>query len=131
MAGDTVLTAALVEQGGDPCKPHHHAPRARATGGGSTGPSPFVPAGMLADAVVVSARTDDGVGLFVVDPDRPGVSRRPQEATSRQIEAELELSGVVVGPDGVLVTGPARCRRAAVAARARRGRAVPVRGGRL
>ena len=63
------------------------------TGWRLDGTKSFVPAGMVAGAIVVSARTDDGIGLFVVDPTAPGVSRRAQEATSRQIEAELELTG--------------------------------------
>ena len=105
VAGDVVLTAALVEQGGDPASPTTTATR-HGDGWRLEGTKAFVPAAMVAHAIVVSARTDDGVGLFVVDPTAPGVTRRPQEATSRQIEAELELSGVVVGPDDVLVTGP-------------------------
>ena len=106
VAGDVVLSAALVEQGGDPFSPHTTATR-QGDGWRLDGTKSFVPAGMIAQAVVVSARTDDGIGLFVVDPSATGVSRRGQEATSRQIEAELELSGVVVGPGEVLVTGPA------------------------
>ena len=105
VAGDVVLSAALVEQGGDPVRPTTTATR-QGDGWRLDGTKSFVPAGMLAHTVVVSARTDDGIGLFVVDPTAPGVSRRPQEATSRQIEAELELSGVEVGPEAVLVTGP-------------------------
>ncbi|HLN41506.1 MAG TPA: acyl-CoA dehydrogenase family protein [Acidimicrobiales bacterium] len=105
VAGDVVLSAALVEQGGDPANPTTTA-TAQGDGWRLDGTKSFVPAGMIANAVVVSARTHDGIGLFVVDPAAPGVVRRPQEATSRQIEAELELSGVEVGPDGVLVTGP-------------------------
>ncbi|MGA2522250.1 MAG: acyl-CoA dehydrogenase family protein [Acidimicrobiales bacterium] len=107
VAGDVVLSAALVELGGDP-----YAPRTTATRQGEgwrlDGTKSFVPAGMLASAVVVSARTEDqGVGLFVVDTAAAGVTRRPQEATSLQIEAELELDGVVVGAADALVTGPA------------------------
>ncbi len=104
VAGDAVLTAALVEQGGDPYSPHTTA-TPEGDGWRLDGTKSFVPAGMFAQAVVVSALTPDGVGLFVVDPTATGVARRPQEATSRQIEAELELSGVVVGPGDVLVTG--------------------------
>ncbi len=106
VAGDVVLTAALVEPGGDPFNPHTTATR-QADGWRLDGTKAFVPAGMFADAIVVSARTDDGIGLFVVDPTAPGVARRAQEATSRQIEAELELSGVMVGAGDVLVAGPA------------------------
>jgi alkylation response protein AidB-like acyl-CoA dehydrogenase len=105
VAGDQILTAALVEQGGDPADPHTTATR-QGDGWRLDGMKSFVPGGMLAHAIVVSARTDDGVGLFVVDPATAGVSRRPQEATSRQIEAEMELAGVEVGPADVLVTGP-------------------------
>ena len=106
VAGDLVLSAALVEQGGDPFEPATTATR-DGDGWRLDGTKSFVPAGMVAHAIVVSARTDDGIGLFVVDPAAPGVSRQVQEATSRQIEAEMELSGVVVGPGEVLVTGPA------------------------
>ena len=106
VAGDLVLSAALVEQGADP-----EDPRTTATPQGDgwrlDGTKSFVPAGMVAGAIVVSARTDDGIGLFVVDPTAAGVTRRAQEATSRQIEAELELAGVVVGAGDVLVVGPA------------------------
>ena len=105
VAGDQILTAALVEPGGDPATPYTTATR-QGDGWRLDGMKSFVPAGMLAHAIVVSARTDDGIGLFVVDPAGPGVTRRPQEATSRQIEAELELAGVVVAPGDVLVAGP-------------------------
>jgi 3-oxocholest-4-en-26-oyl-CoA dehydrogenase beta subunit len=104
VAGNLVLTAALVEQGGDPAEPRTTASH-QGEGWRLDGTKSFVPAGMVAGAVVVSARTDDGIGLFVVDPAAPGVTRRAQEATSRQIEAELELSGAVVGPGDVLVAG--------------------------
>ena len=106
VAGDLVLSAALVEQGGEPFNPTTTAKR-EGDGWRIDGTKSFVPAGMVAHAIVVSARTDDGIGLFVIDPAAPGVSRQAQEATSRQIEAEMELSGVVVGPGDVLVTGPA------------------------
>jgi acyl-CoA dehydrogenase len=106
VTGDLVLTSALVEPGGDPFRP-----RVSAVRDGDRwllrGEKTFVPAGMLAGALVVSAATDDGVGLFVVDPTVPGVSRRSQEATSRQIEAHVTFDGVEVGPDDVLVTGAA------------------------
>ena len=104
VGGDLVLSAALVEEGGDP----YHPLTAATRDGGAwriDGAKSFVPAGMLAGALVVSARTDDGIGLFVVDAAAPGVTRRPQEATSHQIEAEVELAGVVVGPGDVLVAG--------------------------
>jgi alkylation response protein AidB-like acyl-CoA dehydrogenase len=105
VAGDTILTAALVEPGGDPWKPNLRATRQ----GGSwqlDGTKAEVPVGMIADAVVVTARTEDGaVALFIVDPATAGITRRAQEATSWQIEAEMEFSGVTVGPEALLVEG--------------------------
>jgi 3-oxocholest-4-en-26-oyl-CoA dehydrogenase beta subunit len=106
VTGDAVLTAALVEEGGDPFQPAVTATPVEA-GWRLDGTKSFVPAGMVADAVVVSARSGEHVGLFVVDTASPGLVRRAQEATSRQIEAELELGGVVVGQDAELVSGQA------------------------
>ncbi|HUI04317.1 MAG TPA: acyl-CoA dehydrogenase family protein [Acidimicrobiales bacterium] len=106
VAGDVVLSAALVEHGGDPARPRLAATR----DGGRwrlEGAKSFVPAGMTAGALVVSARADDGVGLFVVDAGAAGLGRVPQEATSRQIEAEVTFDGVTVADDDVLVAGAA------------------------
>jgi alkylation response protein AidB-like acyl-CoA dehydrogenase len=104
VTGDTILTAALVEPGGDPWKPALAAVR-EGEGWRLDGVKAEVPVGMMADGVVVSARTDDGVALFVIDPATSGVTRLRQEATSWQIEAEMEFSGVVVGPEALLVGG--------------------------
>jgi alkylation response protein AidB-like acyl-CoA dehydrogenase len=105
VAGDTILTAALVEPGADPWKPTLSAVR---TGDSwrLDGVKAEVPVGMIADGMVVPARTEDGaVALFILDPSSAGITRRPQEATSWQIEAEMEFSGVTVGPDALLVDG--------------------------
>jgi 3-oxocholest-4-en-26-oyl-CoA dehydrogenase beta subunit len=104
MAGDTILTAALVEPGADPWKPTLAATR-QGDGWRLDGTKTEVPVGMVADAIVVPARTDAGTALFVVDPVSAGVTRRRQEATSWQIEADVEFAGVVVGPDALLVDG--------------------------
>lgn len=105
-SGDAVLTAALSEPGGDPARPTVTAEPA-GTGDGAgwrlSGVKSNVPAGMVADVVVVSARADAGVGLFLVDPEQSGVTRRRQETTDGRAEAELTLDGVLVGADGVLV----------------------------
>jgi alkylation response protein AidB-like acyl-CoA dehydrogenase len=105
LAGDTIVTVALVEPGSVPTRP---ATTATSTDGGwrLDGAKTCVPAGMAAAAFVVSAATvDGGVGLFVVDADAPGVTRHRQEATSGAVEADVELAGVVVGADDVLVVG--------------------------
>ena len=102
VAGDVVLTAALVEQGGDPWPPLTRRRARQGDGWRIDGTKSFVPAGMVAGAVVVSARTDDGIGLFVVDPTLPGVSspapRRPPAGRSRPKSSWLESS-----------SGPATC----------------------
>jgi len=104
VAGDVVLSAALVEPGGDPWAPATTATR-QGDGWRLDGTKAFVPAGMVAGALVVSARTDDGVGLFVVDGAAAGLVRRAQEATDFAVEAEIVLDGVVVGPGDALATG--------------------------
>src|SRR5699024_7288953 len=61
-----------------------------------------VPAGLIADAIVVSASTDDGrTGVFLVDPQAAGVMLLPQQTTAATPDAELTLVGVpatAVGP---------------------------------
>ncbi|MHB8594736.1 MAG: acyl-CoA dehydrogenase family protein [Acidimicrobiales bacterium] len=101
-SGDAVLSAALCEPGGDPWHP-----KTTASADGRSwrldGAKSYVPAGLVADVIVVPARCGDGVGLFLVDPAAPGVTRRRQEATDGHIEADMELSAVVLGPESVLV----------------------------
>jgi alkylation response protein AidB-like acyl-CoA dehydrogenase len=105
-AGWAVLTAALEPSA------------VRATADGTlTGSCVSVPAGHLADAVVVPAVLDDGPGggsgrqqaeprpgrgqadrLFLVDTAQPGVSRRPFERTDRALGADLILDGAAAEP---------------------------------
>jgi len=102
VSGDTILTAALVELGAEPAHPTTTA-RPEGDGWRLDGVKVCVPAGMIADRVLVPATTAEGkVGVFVVDPTAPGVTRERQEATNMQIEAKLTLDGVVVGSDAVL-----------------------------
>jgi acyl-CoA dehydrogenase len=105
MAGDTILTAALVEPGADPWNPTLRAVR-HGDGWQLDGVKTEVPVGMIADGVIVPARTEEGaVALFILDPSTAGITRAAQEATSWQIEAEMEFSGVVVGPDALVADG--------------------------
>jgi hypothetical protein len=103
--GETILTAALVENGADP---YHPVSVARRDGSAWVleGTKTCVPAGLIADRVLVPAATPDGgVGIFVVDPAQPGVSRARQDTTTGIPEATLELGGVRVDEQAVLV-GP-------------------------
>ncbi|MBM3659611.1 MAG: acyl-CoA dehydrogenase [Actinobacteria bacterium] len=93
VAGDVILTAALAEAGvNDPL-----APQTTATADGAgwriDGSKPSVPAGHVADRVLVPARTPDGVAVFLVDPAGPGVSRERAVTTDRGVVAHLTFSG--------------------------------------
>jgi alkylation response protein AidB-like acyl-CoA dehydrogenase len=93
VAGDLILSAALVEFGADPARP---TTAARPDGGGwrLDGVKICVPAGLSADRILVPARTgEDTVGVFLVDPEGAGVTRERQDTTSGQPEARLELAG--------------------------------------
>ena len=73
--GSTILTAALVEPGNsDPTSPRTTA-RSDGDGWRLDGTKQLVPAAQLANAIIVSAQTDDGPDLFVVDTDDDGVDR--------------------------------------------------------
>lgn len=103
-AGATMLTAALVEPLGDPLQPSTTA-RRDGDGGGWVldGTRTNVPAGLVADIVLVPAATDGGdIGLFVVPADVEGVTRERQDTTTGTPDALITLAGVRVGDDAVL-----------------------------
>jgi alkylation response protein AidB-like acyl-CoA dehydrogenase len=105
--GEAILTTALIE-------PHREAaaPGTRATRDGAgyrlTGEKLCVPAGPIADALLVPAALEGGgVAVFLVEAGAPGVSQQPLVTTSRQPESRLELRDVRVGA-GALVGGAER-----------------------
>jgi alkylation response protein AidB-like acyl-CoA dehydrogenase len=88
-----VLTAALVEYASsDPA-----APRVQASLAGGTwrldGEKQCVPAADRARVILVPARTPDGVGVFLVEPNAPGVALERQVATHREPQWRLSLAG--------------------------------------
>jgi alkylation response protein AidB-like acyl-CoA dehydrogenase len=90
--GEIVLTAALVEPHREPT-----APETRATKDGSayrlTGRKLCVPAGTIADLLLVPAAIEGGVGVFLVESGAAGVKQTPLATTSQQPESLLELDG--------------------------------------
>jgi len=103
--GEAILTAALVE-------PHREAadPATRARRGGVgfrlTGQKLCVPAGEIADAILVPAALErGGVGVFLVDTRAHGVSQTPLLTTSRQPESQLDLQDAPAEPVGTLEQG--------------------------
>lgn len=93
--GSTILTAALAEPGNsDPT-----APRTTAQRDGDSwvlaGTKELVPAAQLANAIVVSAQTDDGPGLFVVDTDTIGVDVQAVPTTNGDPHADVTFTAAV------------------------------------
>jgi alkylation response protein AidB-like acyl-CoA dehydrogenase len=105
IAGETVLTAGLVEAGSS-LVPAVPATVARREGSGWQlhGEKLFVPAAHLATRVLVPARTSDAgeVGVFLVDPSAPGVALERLVTTSGEPQFRLTLDQVVVGVEDVL-----------------------------
>jgi acyl-CoA dehydrogenase len=99
--GDAIVTAALSEPGAlDPA-----APTTTATADGRiTGTKIAVPAGNVADRVLVPATTPDGVTVFLVDPRGEGVRVEALDTTDHQAAATLEFTDApaeaVVGKPG-------------------------------
>jgi 3-oxocholest-4-en-26-oyl-CoA dehydrogenase beta subunit len=101
--GETVLTAALVETGTDAL---HPTTTARRDGDGwrVDGVKTLVPAGLIADRILVPAAAgDDGaIVVLIVDPNASGVTRERQDTTSGIPQARIELDGVQVDAGDVL-----------------------------
>lgn len=103
IAGDTLLSAALVENGWD--EPGTVTATAQRDGGQwrLDGAKALVPAAHLAARVLVPARTaDDALGVFLLDPQAPGVRLERQVTTTGEPQFDLTMSGATVGADNVL-----------------------------
>ncbi|WIM89717.1 acyl-CoA dehydrogenase family protein [Candidatus Mycobacterium wuenschmannii] len=95
ISGELILTAALAEpNNSDPT-----SPRTTARAEGDTwildGSKELVPAAQLAGAIVISARADDGPGLFLVDTSADGVTVTAAGTTNGEPYADVELTGAV------------------------------------
>jgi acyl-CoA dehydrogenase len=98
--GEVVLTAALAEAGVN--DPTHPAATARPDGSAwrLDGTKVVVPAAHVAARVLVPATTPDGVGVFLVDPQGPGVDLDRAVTTSREVQPHLHLDGAAAEPLG-------------------------------
>ena len=102
VAGETVLTTALVELGGAPSLPSVLAER-NGDGWVLSGTKACVPSGTVADAVLVTARVEpDSVAVFLVETTADGVTCERQPTNTGQPEAVLTLSATPVGADALL-----------------------------
>jgi alkylation response protein AidB-like acyl-CoA dehydrogenase len=93
--GELFLTAALAE--GDSFQARRDAGAWRLDGRGD-----FVPAAHLAQRILVPARSDDGVRVFLLDPETAGVERTPALDSLRQPLFTLAVSGARVAEEDVL-----------------------------
>jgi alkylation response protein AidB-like acyl-CoA dehydrogenase len=101
LAGEAILTAAIEEIGGvDPCRP---ATVAVADGNGwrLTGTKVAVPFGAQAQAMLVTARTEAGPALFLVEPGE-GVRIEPQQSTSGEPQALVVFEDAPLGGEAML-----------------------------
>jgi 3-oxocholest-4-en-26-oyl-CoA dehydrogenase beta subunit len=105
--GTRILSAGLQEPGSsDPTSPVTTARR-----DGDTwrldGVKELVPAGQLADTVLIPAGIDDGkVGLFLLATDGPGVDIRPVSTTNGEPHADIFLDGASVSAATDRLDGP-------------------------
>ncbi len=94
IGGTRILSAGLQEPGrSDPTRPATTARRDGATWR-LDGAKELVPAGQIADTVLISARVDDGdPGLFLLAADARGVDIQPVATTNREPHADIFLDG--------------------------------------
>jgi hypothetical protein len=101
--GETILTAALSEHACfDPTRPRTRAKR-QGDGWRLDGEKICVPAGHLAERILVPARTEgDGLGVFLVDPRAPGIALERQHVTNHEAQVRLTLTDAPVPAADVL-----------------------------
>jgi alkylation response protein AidB-like acyl-CoA dehydrogenase len=103
LASGEVVGALAVDEG-----PHHNpakvALKAEKAGAGwkLTGKKTFVLEGPAAGLLVVSAKTDGGVSLFLVPGDAKGVAKHALKLADSRGAANIDFDGVEVGADALL-----------------------------
>lgn len=108
LAGETVAAVAVDE--GRKHRPAATALKAERFGNGFrlTGSKQFVSHGHVADLLIVAARTSgaagevDGITLFAVEKDVPGLSADPARLADSSIAARLDFQGVEVDAGAVI-----------------------------
>jgi alkylation response protein AidB-like acyl-CoA dehydrogenase len=95
IAEGTAVGALAIDEGA------HHNPSKVETafaGGKITGKKSFVLEGMAANVLIVSAKSPDGVGLYVVKADDAGVSRHKLSLADSRGAANIEFKGAAAEP---------------------------------
>ena len=103
-AGKLVLTAALEEVGNhDYARPMVRADRSAGNGGWVlNGVKTAVPYGTVAQRILVTAMTDAGPAVFLLNPATAGVAIEAQLGATAEPLAEVRLTSVAVGEGDVL-----------------------------
>ncbi len=104
-SGALVLTAAVAEERTHlPARPTVVA-RPEGAGWSLSGSKAIVRAGAAAGVFLTTASTEDGVGVFLVDPSAHGVTRVEQHSSDRDVVVRLDLAGaradLLGAPDGL------------------------------
>ena len=102
-AGQRILTAALVEAEASSLVPKTRAGRV-GEGWQLDGAKAFVPAAEIADQILVSATTDEGLAVFIVDRMAPGVKIDALATTSRMPESMMKFESVALDSTALLGT---------------------------
>ena len=110
VTGEVILASALAEIGvNDPLNPQVRATRAGAKSGEGgwvlDGRKVSVPAGHLADAILVPASTPDGVAVFLVETGAQGVTREAAATTDRSKVAHVDFANAPAEPLGDMRNG--------------------------
>ena len=102
--GSTAAVAVGVDRTLTPSTAVHAAPGAG--GWVLSGEAPFVIDGASADTILVAARANDGIGIFVVESNATGLVRTPMRTFDlTRAQATLEFSSVPARPLGDLDGG--------------------------
>ena len=101
-AGEAIVALAVDE--GPKHAPARMTTRAERSGNGFrlNGAKGFVLDGHVADALIVAARTDEGVGLFLVDPSTDGVAVERTMMVDAHNAARVVLTDVDVDADALI-----------------------------
>lgn len=103
--GDVVLSLALVESGGDDPLTVRTTAERSGDGWRLNGEKTTVAAAHVADHLLVPARTDDGVAVFLLGPGASGVKLESQVAPSDEPLSRLVVTGATVA-ERDRITGP-------------------------
>jgi acyl-CoA dehydrogenase len=102
-AGQWILTAAIIEADSSSRIPETRARRV-ADGWQIDGAKAYVPAAEIADQILVSAMTEEGLAVFIVDRRAPGVTLDALATTSQMPESMMKLESVALDSASLLGT---------------------------